>query len=275
MEEALVPVEAVLESSVVEHPSEKGGDLAESAVLDGSVGSGESLVTEEAIVADVPPAEAGATETEPILQSADMPTLDSAAAAEDGAHEIPAREAEIPSAKEEAPAVLSGTRKPDASSSSGFFDLPRVPEPEVMDDAEEVEAYASATAQAWLNIIDDSFVEHAAQVVKGRQRGRALDIGTGPGRIALKLALRLSLWKFIGVDRSQKMIDEALSNLAATSPVTGRLEFHMADGNRLRLSRRELRFGGLQLGLAPFRRAAEFARGNRTRRKTSRRHSSP
>ena len=69
--------------------------------------------------------------------------------------------------------------------------------------------------------------------MKERQRGRALDIGTGPGQITLKLALRLSLWKFIGVDRSQKMIDQALSHLAATAPATGRLEFHIADGNRL------------------------------------------
>ncbi len=118
-------------------------------------------------------------------------------------------------------------------SSDGLFDLPRVAEPEVMDDSEEVEAYASATAQAWLDKIDDSFVEHAARLVKGRQRGRALDIGTGPGQIALKLALRLSLWKVIGVDRSQKMIDEALAKLATTAPVTGRLEFRVADGNRL------------------------------------------
>ncbi len=111
--------------------------------------------------------------------------------------------------------------------------MPRVAEPEVMDDSEEVEAYASATAQAWLDKIDDSFVEHAARLVKGRNRGRALDIGTGPGQIALKLALRLSLWKVIGVDRSQKMIDEAIAKLVATPPATGRLEFHVADGNRL------------------------------------------
>ena len=102
-----------------------------------------------------------------------------------------------------------------------------------MDDSEEVEAYASAAAQAWLDKIDDSFVEHAINLVKGRPRGRALDVGTGPGQIALKLARRLSLWKIIGVDRSQKMIDEARSKLAATASVTGRLEFRLADGNRL------------------------------------------
>jgi ubiquinone/menaquinone biosynthesis C-methylase UbiE len=227
LEEAHVSAEAVWESPAVEHPVEEGSAPNEFVAGEGSI------VAEEATVAEEPAAEACATETDQVVQSPDTPSLDPAAAVEDGAHEIPAPDAEVSPAQEETPAVLSGTRKEHAASGSGFFDLTRVPEPEVMDDAEEVEAYASATAQAWLNMIDDSFVEHAAQVVKGRQRGRALDIGTGPGRIALKLALRLSLWKFIGVDRSQKMIDEALSNLAATAPVTGRLEFHLADGNRL------------------------------------------
>jgi len=61
----------------------------------------------------------------------------------------------------------------------GFFDLLRVPEPEVMDEAEEVEAYSSATSQDQFNRIDDNFVEHGLRLVQGRERGRALDIGTG------------------------------------------------------------------------------------------------
>jgi ubiquinone/menaquinone biosynthesis C-methylase UbiE len=147
--------------------------------------------------------------------------------------------------KEKAPAhvsdaragrVLSGPSEGASRKSlagHGIFNLPRVPEPEVMDDAEQVEAYASAAAQEWLNKIDDSFVEHASRLVQGRPRGRALDIGAGPGQIALKLALKLSLWKIIGVDRSQKMIDEALAKLTASPAATGRLEFRVADGNRL------------------------------------------
>ena len=131
------------------------------------------------------------------------------------------------------PSVLSGEQPNQAAGGAGLLDLPRVAEPEVMDDSEEVEAYTSATAQAWLDKIDESFVEHAARLVKGRHRGRALDIGTGPGQIALKLALHLSLWKVIGVDRSQKMIDEAIAKLVATPQATGRLEFRVADGNRL------------------------------------------
>jgi ubiquinone/menaquinone biosynthesis C-methylase UbiE len=115
-----------------------------------------------------------------------------------------------------------------------LFDMPRVPEPEVMDDSDEVEAYSSATAQAHLNIIDDTLVEHALRLVEGRERGVALDIGTGPGQIVIKLAKRLVQWKFVGVDRSPGMIAQAQVNLAAADgELTGRVEFQVADGNRL------------------------------------------
>jgi ubiquinone/menaquinone biosynthesis C-methylase UbiE len=115
-----------------------------------------------------------------------------------------------------------------------LLDLPRVPEVEAMDDAGEVEAYASASAQAYLDKIDDTFVEHALRLVNKRPRGRALDIGTGPGQIVLKLAYRLSLWKFVGVDRSTGMIQQAQASLAsAINDLAGRVGFQVADGNRL------------------------------------------
>ena len=116
----------------------------------------------------------------------------------------------------------------------GLFDLRRIPEAEVMDDSGEVEAYASAAAQAHLEKIDDTFVAHALRLVRGRERGRALDIGTGPGQIVIKLARRLTLWKFMGVDRSASMIDQARANLAAAGgELAGRVDFSVADGNRL------------------------------------------
>jgi ubiquinone/menaquinone biosynthesis C-methylase UbiE len=115
-----------------------------------------------------------------------------------------------------------------------LFDLPRVPEPEVMDDAREVEAYSSAAAQSYLEQIDNTFVEHAVRLAKQRERGRALDIGTGPGQITIKLAGRLTLWKFIGIDRSPNMIAKARENLgAAGNHLAGRVEFRVADGNHL------------------------------------------
>ena len=115
----------------------------------------------------------------------------------------------------------------------GLFQLTRVPEPEVMDDSAEVEAYTCASAQEFLEKIDDTFVEHAARLIAGKERGRGLDIGCGPGQIVLKLARRLTLWKFVGVDRAPNMIAQARTNLAAVKEVAGRVEFHEDNGNQL------------------------------------------
>src|ERR1700685_2566800 len=115
----------------------------------------------------------------------------------------------------------------------GLFDLPRTPEPEVMDDSSEVEAYSSAASQSFLDRIDDTFVERALRLVQGKERGWALDIGSGPGQIVLKLACQLKLWKFVGVDRSANMIAQACSKLASTTEIAGRVEFRIEDGNRL------------------------------------------
>ncbi len=115
----------------------------------------------------------------------------------------------------------------------GFFELPRVPEAEVMDDSSEVEAYSSAAASAFLDKLDDTFVDHVLRLLSHKERGRALDIGSGPGQIVIKLARRLSLWKFVGVDRAPNMIAQACANLASVQEVAGRAEFHLEDGNQL------------------------------------------
>jgi ubiquinone/menaquinone biosynthesis C-methylase UbiE len=115
-----------------------------------------------------------------------------------------------------------------------FLDFPRIPEPEVMDDSGEVEAYASAAAQAHLEAIDNTLIDHAERLVRGCPQGRALDIGTGPGQIVIKLARRLPGWMLRGVDRSPGMIAEARAKLAsAGQELSRRVQFEMADGNRL------------------------------------------
>lgn len=116
-----------------------------------------------------------------------------------------------------------------------FLDLPRVPEPEVMDDAAEVQAYSSAATQHHLDKIDDTFVAHALRLLNGRKQGRALDIGAGPGEIVWKLARRLPSWQFLGVDRSPNMIAQAnrASTAAANVSSVGRVAFQVADGNKL------------------------------------------
>src|SRR5712671_6595987 len=88
------------------------------------------------------------------------------------------------------------------------LDLLRVPEPEVMDDSSEVQAYSSAAADAYLSNIDDTFVDHALRLI-GPVPGCALDIGCGPGQILMKLSARLPEWSFLGIDRSLAMIERA------------------------------------------------------------------
>ncbi len=88
------------------------------------------------------------------------------------------------------------------------FNLARVPEPEVMDDSSEVQAYSSAATGAYLSRIDDTFVKHALRLI-GCVAGCALDIGCGPGQILMKLSGRLPQWKLLGLDRSPTMIGRA------------------------------------------------------------------
>lgn len=112
----------------------------------------------------------------------------------------------------------------------GWWDSERVPEPEVMGEAEEVDAYASAAAQAYLDGIDNTFVEHVLRL--GVEGGCALDIGTGPGQIPLKLAKRRPGLEFIGIDRSEAMLAEARRQ-AAVLGLSDRVRFQPGDGNRL------------------------------------------
>ena len=121
-----------------------------------------------------------------------------------------------------------------------YLHLPRVPEPEVMDDSREVQAYSSAAAEAYLGKIDDSFVEHALRLIDSVS-GLALDIGCGPGQIPMKLSARLPEWKFVGVDRSLAMI-----RLARRTEVPGATR-------RLPPAAENLRFLAADAGSLPFR----------------------
>jgi len=103
-----------------------------------------------------------------------------------------------------------------------------------MDDSGEVEAYSSAAAQAHLDKIDDTFADHVLRLLGGRERGHALDIGPGPGQIVIKLAKRQRHWTFVSAERSPNMVSEANAHLAAAGDgLAGRVEFQVADGNRL------------------------------------------
>jgi 2-polyprenyl-3-methyl-5-hydroxy-6-metoxy-1,4-benzoquinol methylase len=96
-----------------------------------------------------------------------------------------------------------------------LFQTERVPEPEVMDEAAEVEAYTSAAAQAYLEQIDRTFVEHVARLfARAEPRGLALDLGCGPGQIPIMMAQRWPGLRIVGLDAAPHMIEQARKNAA-------------------------------------------------------------
>jgi SAM-dependent methyltransferase len=178
-------------------------------------------------------AEAPKAEATPISEESTVETITSGEVAPLEAGRPVAEASEATAPQEAAPAAPMRPAKRKRPQGLGFFESERIPEPEAMEDSGEVEAYASAAAQAHLDAIDDTFVAHAQLLLKGRERGRALDIGAGPGQIVLKLGYQLTRWKFVGVDRSAAMIQKALEGLATAPELAGRVEFQIADGNRL------------------------------------------
>lgn len=99
-----------------------------------------------------------------------------------------------------------------------------------MGGAEEVEAYASAAAQAYLNSLDNAWVERV--LTYAPPSGRLLDIGTGPGGILLKIARRCPGLRLFGIDRSRAMV-RAAERAAAEQGLAGRVRFFRSDAHRL------------------------------------------
>jgi ubiquinone/menaquinone biosynthesis C-methylase UbiE len=100
----------------------------------------------------------------------------------------------------------------------GLFTLTRVPEPEIMDTDDEVDAYASAAAQSYLESIDRTFVDHVARLIAGtglEDSARVLDFGCGPGQIPIMIARRWPGMRVLGVDAGPNMIEQAERDTAA------------------------------------------------------------
>lgn len=104
----------------------------------------------------------------------------------------------------------------------GLFTLKRVPEPEIMDTDEEVDAYASAAAQSYLEAIDRTFVDHVARLIGSSglpfRECRVLDFGCGPGQIPILMAQRWPKMRIVGADAGPNMIEQAKRD-AATAGV--------------------------------------------------------
>ena len=83
--------------------------------------------------------------------------------------------------------------------------MPRQPEPEVMDQAAEVDAYAAAD----FSQVNQAFVDCLLALAGPLERARAVDLGTGPGDIPIRVARARPTWHVTAVDASEAMLEHA------------------------------------------------------------------
>lgn len=105
--------------------------------------------------------------------------------------------------------------------------MKRIPEPEIMDIPERAQAYADAD----FSEVNAAFVERLVEVAGDLESARALDLGTGPGDIPLRLAQRRPGWRITGLDASLPMLrlaQAAHADAADSAPV----QFVLADAKR-------------------------------------------
>ena len=118
-----------------------------------------------------------------------------------------------------------------------WLEMDRHPEPEVMNAADGVSAYASAAGQNHLDALDKTFVDQVLALARPgiEPTGFLLDVGCGPGNIALKVARRCPTLAVVGLDRSRNMVETA-SRTAVELGLDTRVFFQQASADRLPFS---------------------------------------
>lgn len=123
--------------------------------------------------------------------------------------------------------------------------MERKPEDEVMGIADEAAAYA----QADFSHVNQAFVDRLLELIDSPPVGRALDLGTGPADIPIRLvrtltrrlaaiggpASALGDFKIVAVDASAAMLDLARKAVAAAG-LEGQIELALVDAKRTALS---------------------------------------
>lgn len=105
--------------------------------------------------------------------------------------------------------------------------MERIPEPEIMDVPERAQAYADTD----FSEVNAAFVARLLELAGELDSARALDLGTGPGDIPLRLAQRRPGWHITGLDASMPMLRLAQ---AARRDASGRpaVDFVLGDAKR-------------------------------------------
>ncbi|MGI9247304.1 MAG: class I SAM-dependent methyltransferase [Steroidobacteraceae bacterium] len=97
----------------------------------------------------------------------------------------------------------------------------RIPEPELMDEAEQARAYALADFAE----PNERFVGYFESTFPGLRSGAVLDLGCGPGDIVIRLASRHPGLVVHGLDGSAAMLQFAGQRLSESPALTGRVQF--------------------------------------------------
>jgi ubiquinone/menaquinone biosynthesis C-methylase UbiE len=96
--------------------------------------------------------------------------------------------------------------------------MPRQPEPELMDDASEALAYADAD----FSQVNQAFVDRLLELAQGMDvppmtQARALDLGTGPADIPIRVARARPDWQITAADAAPAMLELAGKAIHAAS----------------------------------------------------------
>jgi ubiquinone/menaquinone biosynthesis C-methylase UbiE len=101
--------------------------------------------------------------------------------------------------------------------------MQRVPEPELMTSAEQVDAYARGDFEAPHRRFIELLCQHLPRLAR---TGTALDIGCGPGDITCRFAEAFPGWQVHGVDGSGPMLELA-RKAAADRKLSERVSFQL------------------------------------------------
>ena len=91
----------------------------------------------------------------------------------------------------------------------------RTPEPEYMDDRAEAEAYAAADFSG----VNAAFAERLAELAVAIDNAEALDLGTGPADIPIRVARLKPGWRITAVDAAVIGTDEGVGQPGDVTPV--------------------------------------------------------
>ncbi|MCP1673704.1 ubiquinone/menaquinone biosynthesis C-methylase UbiE [Natronocella acetinitrilica] len=96
----------------------------------------------------------------------------------------------------------------------------RTPEPELMDDDRQAQAYAAADFDEPNEQFLSLWLLHF-----GEPHGRLLDVGCGPGDIMLRFARRWPALQIVGLDGAEAMLQHGRAALAQAPALAGRVSF--------------------------------------------------